>query len=49
MTETPNDARLDDAQAKLAALDEQPVEEHPAAYDEVHRALSDVLADTASE
>lgn len=32
------------ALARLAALDKLPVEGHPAIYDEVHRALQDVLA-----
>jgi hypothetical protein len=39
-----DDPRVQAALARLAALDELPVEGHPAVYDEVHRALQDVLA-----
>jgi hypothetical protein len=39
-----DDPRVQAALARLAILDELPVEEHPAVYDEVHRALQDSLA-----
>jgi hypothetical protein len=39
-----DDPRVQAALARLAALDDLPVEKHPAVYDEVHRALQDILA-----
>ncbi|HSK55369.1 MAG TPA: hypothetical protein VK908_08950 [Jiangellales bacterium] len=39
-----DDARVVAALARLQELDDLPVGEHPAVYDEVHRALQDVLA-----
>ncbi|GAC1444126.1 MAG: hypothetical protein NVS3B26_11180 [Mycobacteriales bacterium] len=35
---------VDTALARLTDLDERPVAEHVAAYDEVHRLLQDALA-----
>jgi hypothetical protein len=39
------DPRVDPALAPLAAMDDAPVEEHPAIVEEVHRALRDILAE----
>ena len=39
----------DDVSARLAALDDRPVEEHVAVYDELHRELRDQLVDGASQ
>ena len=39
----------DDVSARLAALDDQPVEEHVAVYDALHRELRDQLVDGAPE
>ncbi|HSK25860.1 MAG TPA: hypothetical protein VK894_03005 [Jiangellales bacterium] len=41
---TTDDPRVQAALARLEALDETPVDEHPAIFEEVHRALQDVLA-----
>jgi hypothetical protein len=39
------DPRVDAALAPLEALDDAPVEEHPAVVEEVHRTLQDILAE----
>ena len=38
-------ALVQDVRERLAALRERPVDEHVAAYDDVHRRLQDALAD----
>ena len=43
------DARIDEAREKLEQLDELPVAEHPATYDDVHQKLDDALSDAAGE
>lgn len=45
--EHPVDPRVEEAVARLATLDERPVEEHADVYDEVHRLLQGVLGDLA--
>lgn len=45
--EHPVDPRVEEAVARLAALDERPVEEHADVYDEVHRLLQRILGDLA--
>ncbi len=37
-------ARLDEAVHGLDALDELPVDRHPAVFDEIHHAMREVLA-----
>jgi hypothetical protein len=39
----------EDVSARLAALDDQPVEEHVAVYDELHRELRDQLVDGTAQ
>ena len=39
------DPRVDAALAPLDALDDAPVNEHPAVVEDVHRALQDILAE----
>lgn len=41
------DPRVEEAFARLAVLDERPVEEHAEVYDEVHRLLQGALGDLA--
>jgi hypothetical protein len=45
----PHNEVPDDVSARLAALDDQPVEEHVAVYDALHRELRDQLVDVAPE
>jgi hypothetical protein len=39
------DPRIDAALAPLDALDDTPVDDHPPAIEDVHRALQDILAE----
>jgi hypothetical protein len=44
-TESSGDPRVDAALEPLDSLDEAPVHEHPAVFEEVHRRLQDILAE----
>lgn len=41
--------RIDDAMARLARLDELPVDAHPDIYDEIHTGLRDALANAGRD
>lgn len=47
--EPTGDTRVDGALAELHRIDELPVSEHVAVYDEVHRRLQDALATVDEE
>jgi hypothetical protein len=44
MTETPGVPAVDEALAQLEALEDRPVDEHPAVFEAVHASLRAVLS-----
>ena len=47
-TGSPAVQRIEDAVTGLAGLEERPLDEHPAAYESVHRVLREALSDLES-